>query len=252
MIDTNGCLVLLVLCGYAVATVNFRKRALRQGYVLILFYDDVFVMNEISEHFSARFVSLAYEHIEDTLYKIPTPDLWDLFYEHPVYRASEDEWPLLIGWWRQMEWIVREGNAAYRDELLKSGFYTLLLAIDGVVRDHPMPSSHSDTNRGWKVIMDFYKLLSRYCKETREVQFYADKLCITTTYLYKLCRKILQSSPKEEIDKQTVCEIKTYLANTDLSVKRIADELHFEDASYMCRYFRRLTGVSPIDYRDGR
>lgn len=44
-------------------------------------------------------------------------------------------------------------------------------------------------------------------------------------------------------------EIKTYLVNTDLSIKSIATELNFEDASYMCRYFRRITKMSPIDYR---
>ena len=56
-------------------------------------------------------------------------------------------------------------------------------------------------------------------------------------------------SPKEILDRQTVTEIKTYLVNTDVPVKSIADELHFEDVSYMCRYFRRMTGMSPMDYR---
>lgn len=58
-----------------------------------------------------------------------------------------------------------------------------------------------------------------------------------------------QLSPKELIDRQTVTEIKTYLVNTDMSVKHIASELNFEDVSYMCRYFRRQTGMSPMDYR---
>ena len=55
--------------------------------------------------------------------------------------------------------------------------------------------------------------------------------------------------PKELIDKQTVTEIKSFLINTDMTVKSIASELHFDDVSYMCRYFRRLTWVSPTDYR---
>lgn len=58
-------------------------------------------------------------------------------------------------------------------------------------------------------------------------------------------------SPKELIDRQTVMEIKAYLVNTDMSVKAIASELHFEDVSYMCRYFRRLTGMTPMDCRQG-
>lgn len=57
-------------------------------------------------------------------------------------------------------------------------------------------------------------------------------------------------SPKEVIDQQIIVEIKTYLLNTDLSVKNIASELNFEDPSYMCRFFRRMTGVSPISYRN--
>ena len=76
-----------------------------------------------------------------------------------------------------------------------------------------------------------------------------DQLSITTTYLYKLCRKHLQLFPKEVLDRQTVTEIKTYLVNTDATIKGIADELHFNDVSYMCRFFRRMTGMSPIDYR---
>lgn len=252
LIDTNGCIVLLIVSGYAVATVNCRKRALRRGDVLVLFYDDIFIMSDISKNFAARFVSLAYEHVEDAIYKIPSPAFWDALYEHPVYHAPEDEWQLFTGWWRQLEWIDRKGNEAYRDELLKSCFYTFLLAIEGVVVKYPATVLHSSTNRGWKVIMDFYKLLSKYGKEKRDVQFYASELCITTTYLYKICRKVLRSSPKDEIDKQAISEIKTCLANTDLSIKRIAEELHFEDVSYLCRYFKRLTGLSPADYRDNR
>lgn len=62
-------------------------------------------------------------------------------------------------------------------------------------------------------------------------------------------QKIYAVAPKELIDKQTVTEINSFLINTDMTVKSIASELHFDDVSYMCRYFRRLTGVSPTDYR---
>lgn len=58
------------------------------------------------------------------------------------------------------------------------------------------------------------------------VAFYASSLSITTTYLYKLCRKHLQMSPKEVLDRQTVTEIKTCLVNTDVPIKVIAGEMH--------------------------
>lgn len=252
LIDTDGCVILLVMSGYAGVTINFKKKALRRGYLAVLFYDDVFSIDETSEKFSVRFASFSYELIEEAIYKTPSTHFWDALYEHPVYRTSEEQWSQLNGWWRQVAWIGQAGYAGYRDELLRNALHSLFMAMDGEMIRNGGIILRSRKNRSWMLITRFFKLLPRYCKETRDVQFYAGELCITSTYLYKICRKILQVSPKELIDKQTVSEIKTYLAYTDLPVKSIAAELRFEDSSYMCRYFRRLTGVSPLDYRNNR
>lgn len=217
--------------------------------MLILFYDDVTVLNKRSSLFSARFVALDYKHIEDTIYKMAASDFWYLhYYKCPVYHTSPEERQLLDGWWRQMEWFDCRKDPAQRDALLAGGFHVFLSAAESMIAE--LPSKPLPDTRSRKLVVDFYKLLAQHCKQHRDVAFYADALCITTTYLYKVCRKVLGFSPKEEIDQLTVFEIKSYLAHTDLPIKRIAEELHFEDASYMCRYFRRLTGVSPADYRN--
>lgn len=248
-IDITGCVVLLVQSGCAVVSVNSRRWALRRGDVLILFYDDVMVLNERSALFSARFVSLDYKHIEDAICKMTASDFWYLhYYKSPVYHASQEEQRLFDGWWRQMEWFDRREDTAQRDNLLASSFYVFMSAAEATITE--LPSKPLPDTRSRKLVVDFYKLLAQHCKQHRDVAFYADALCITTTYLYKICQKVLGFSPKEEIDQLTVFEIKSYLANTDLPIKRIAEELHFEDASYMCRYFRRLTGMSPADYRN--
>lgn len=249
--DTTGCVVLLVQSGCAVVTVNSRRWALRPRDVLILFYDDAMVLDKRSARFSARFVALDDKHIEDTVCKMAASDFWYLhYYGCPVHPASPEEWRLLEGWWRQMEWFDRRENSAQRDNLLASGFHIFLSAAESMIAQ--WPSKPLPDTRSRKLVVDFYKLLARHGKRHRDVVFYADALCITTTYLYKVCRKVLGFSPKEEIDRQTVFEIKNYLVHTDLPIKRIAEELHFDDASYMCRYFRRLTGISPAEYRKGQ
>ena len=111
--------------------------------------------------------------------------------------------------------------------------------------------SNKTISRSRTLIIKFLKLVAQHFRTTREVSFYAEELCITTTYLYKLTHRRWNLSPKELIDQQTICEIKTLLSSTDMSVKEIASSLHFEDTPYMCHYFRQRTGLSPLEYCSG-
>lgn len=250
LIDTSGCVLLLVTSGYAVASINFRRYPLRRGCMTLFFYDEVFRMERISASFSARFVSLSYAQMEDAVLDVPSPHFWDTLYKYPVYRTTSQEWRLLNGWWEQMHWINHETETVYRDALFKIEFHAFVLAMDSKMSEKKIPPLLGDVNRQWRLVTDFFRLLDKHCVEIRDVRFYADRLCITTSYLNKLCRKVLHSSPKEMIGRLVVSEITACLINTDWSVKRIAEELHFEDASYLCRYFRRHMGMSPADYRN--
>lgn len=96
----------------------------------------------------------------------------------------------------------------------------------------------------------FCRLLVENCYSQHDVKFYADKLCITPYYLSKITFKTLGISPKELIDRQIVMEMKRLLVSTDLSAKEIADRFHFDSTSYMGRYFRRHTGMTPTEFRE--
>lgn len=50
LIDTNGCIALSVISGYAIATINF-KNILRKGDFILLFYDSSFSIDKISASF---------------------------------------------------------------------------------------------------------------------------------------------------------------------------------------------------------
>lgn len=51
------------------------------------------------------------------------------------------------------------------------------------------------------------------------------------------------------IDRQVILEIKALLSYSQLAIGQIADKLSFEDPSYLCRYFKRQTGLSLTRYR---
>lgn len=249
LIGISGCMVLLVDSGFAVVSVGFRHRVLRRGTMAVLFYDDIFWIERSSHNFSCRYVALADENVQEAIYKLTSPYLWDSFSENPIFPLNSRQWHLLDGWYEQMAWICKNSANEYTNTLLRNNIYNLFMAIDSEMAQEEAVEK-KPLSRSRKLIIKFLKLVTLHCHEMREVSFYAKQLCITTTYLYKLTHKRWNLSPKELIDKQTVCEIKKLLSNTDMSVKNIATEMNFEDAPYMCRYFRRHTGITPLEYRN--
>lgn len=249
-IDTKGFTVLLVTSGYASISVNCKLHPLRPGYCAMLFYDDRVSFSAVSPDFEIRFSSVGYEIIDEILYKMASSILWEGLFAQPVFRLSRQQIVLLNGWFNQMDWIVDRQDDRYGREMLTNNLHTLLMAVDNQMSHTEQKPREHGRNRGWKIITQFLKLVAHHCNDNRDVQFYADQLCITTTYLYKLCQKHIGHSPKEFIDNHTIAEIKTYLTDTDLSVRNIADRLHFESDTYLARYFKKRTGLSPISYRN--
>ena len=63
-------------------------------------------------------------------------------------------------------------------------------------------------------------------------------------------KQVSGSTPKELIDNVVVAEIKVMLRYTDLTVQQIAYHLNISSESFLCRFFRRMTGFTPLEYRN--
>lgn len=249
-IRISGCMVLIVDNGFAIISVGFKRRVLRRGMMAVLFYDDTFWIEQSSSTFRCRYATLADDNVQEAIYKLTSPYFWDSLAENPLFRPNNNQWKLLERWYEQMEWICHNSASEYTDQLLQNNIYNLFMAMDGEMTQSGAGSNKA-ISRNRILIIKFLKLVAQYFHTTREVSFYAKELCITTTYLYKLTHRRWNLSPKELIDQQTICEIKTLLSSTDMSVKEIAATLHFENTPYMCRYFRQRTGLSPMEYKNG-
>lgn len=250
-LNTNGCTVLFCTSGSAVVSANFRRQALKKGEVAILFSDIFFVPEKTSRDFSVIFISLSEDILEDAYHKMTSLSFWDFIYDNPIFNLNDKQYSLMHNWCQQVIWCIEECSSEYRLSILSNCIYNLFMVIDSEVRQiNAAMIKQLPKNRAWTLLGKFYSLISRYCRENREVKFYADKMCITTDYLYKITNKTMQQTPKEVIDQQISLEIKSYLASTNMSVKDIASEMNFEDSSYMCRFFRRVTGYSPGEFRE--
>ena len=98
----------------------------------------------------------------------------------------------------------------------------------------------------------FIYLVNNHCREQRQLSFYAQKICVTERYLGTVIRQTSGITAKEWIDKAVMTCAKVMLRHSDQAVNEIAERLNFSTASFFCKYFKRLEGCSPQDYRQKR
>lgn len=96
----------------------------------------------------------------------------------------------------------------------------------------------------------FLSLVNRYCDKQRKISFYAEQLYITPHYLSSLIRQQSGMTAKDWIDKGVITKAKAMLNQRNLQVAEVSYQLGFPNPSFFVKYFKRLTGVTPNEYRE--
>ena len=78
----------------------------------------------------------------------------------------------------------------------------------------------------------------------------AEELEMNLSYLCREFKKSTRKTIGEYINERKIGEAKRLLKTTDLSLVEIADTLGFSSQSYFHRVFKRLTGQTPMEYRE--
>ena len=98
----------------------------------------------------------------------------------------------------------------------------------------------------------FIKALIDSHSLSREVLFYANELGVSCGYLNEVCNEVSNHSVKEIIDTAVATRLKYELSYTSKTIQELADEYNFPSQSYFCRYYKRVTGMTPSDFRKRR
>ena len=95
----------------------------------------------------------------------------------------------------------------------------------------------------------FMMLLERDYKISRDVNYYAEQMNISSKYLTNIVNQVTGHTPKTIIDQYVILQLKMHLKRSTQSIKEMAWEFHFADVSFFCRYFKKHTGLTPQQIR---
>ncbi len=100
-----------------------------------------------------------------------------------------------------------------------------------------------------QMLDQFMRLVSSHCLEQHGLSFYADKMCITPRYLGTVVKQASGIGAKEWLDRALCTRAKVMLRHGGKPVAEIAYDLNFANESFFCKFFKRLTGLTPTEYR---
>lgn len=124
--------------------------------------------------------------------------------------------------------------------------YRICDAVLGDAMELPMVGVKERSSEYFERLMS---LLSEYYREQRNVEFYAEKMHISSKHLSRVIRNYTGKSVHQWIDEFVALEIKNLLKYSNMSIQQISYSLNFPNPSFMGQYFKRITGMTPGEYK---
>ena len=246
--------IFFCLSGEALFTIDGQKFRFTPGQIIVCPTGANILLLDITSDFSSRLLGLS-KHIWLAARSSMSPETIQSI-ECRTHQGGNSnlEKEFLNNIFRQIDILDIEAgcndeNMDYCRQNIILAVNSLLLYIQHINKAHRAAAKeHTGENKD-KQFHEFRVLLTNNFREDRSVQFYADKMHISTRHLNSVCQRASGQNAKEIIDHFTIIELEVNLIYTHKSFQELVNEFHFPDQSYLNRYFKRHTGYSLSEFR---
>ena len=207
-------------------------------------------------------VMLAQESSDDylvSLLVISPQFLTKLKHTHPFYfehvenrynslfHLSDEQYEGVLGHFRLLNAISQLSHPE-RDDLLVKQMETGTQLIEIYLHENGITAPELTPNQ--QLFHRFQNALVNHFHESREVQYYANLLCLSPKYFGSIIKKQTGISTSEWISRYIIIQAKSLLRHSkNLNIQQISQQLGFADPAAFTRFFKTNAGMSPKEYR---
>lgn len=138
-----------------------------------------------------------------------------------------------------------------RELLMESTVGSILVWIyREALKQGEAPDRFQDKND--RYFLRFTDLLEEFFKTQRPIQFYAAEIGVTPARLNTLCRRLSGRTALQLLHERLLLEAKRNLTYTSMTISEVSFHLGFSEPAYFTRFFKRMTGQPPKDFRQHR
>lgn len=228
--------------------IGFKDCYLKKNDLAILSEDLFCKPIEMADNSKLEIIIIKESFFNSSNYKLPS-EFYNLVYLFPFVSLSKEEEKHYLSCMEFCKDISR-GNFHNEEKILSNMINNIALISLEIWQKYSRNTTPlNDVDKVTQLNREFFNLLFQKANQYHNVGYYAKMLGISHNYLTFCVKYMTNQTPKQAIERQLINEIKHLLESTNLSLKEIAWQLNFSDASYLSRFFNRHCGLSPAIYR---
>lgn len=238
---------IICISGTAEGFINLKPYSSAGACMITILPGQIMEYKYISDDFSGLFLIMSPRFTESLMPNVSERLPLSLSVrDNPAIPLDEEALEGMMEYFTMLKRVIRIREHPYRMEVARH--LTLAFFYGAGVYFHKVADSRKKSHHEM-LVEKFLNLVELHHREQRGLEFYAGKLCITPKHLSKVVRQTGGKPANDWIDDRVTLEAKALLKSTNMTVEQISDELNFPSQSFFGKYFKRVTGMSPSDYK---
>ncbi len=243
----NNSITFFCTKGSAEVEIDFIRYKIKKGSIITVLPLQVVEIKFVSSDFSIIYFTCSQEMLDHIFFRFP-PEFIMFLKENPVYNSTKEIFESDMDFLHRLKIKYDEVNNICQGPIIIHMVRIHYLEVFNIINNE-IKKGMIQHSRKTEIMKEFSQLLMKNYRESREVQFYAERMNLTPKYLSYVTNEIYGMSAKKYIDNFTITEIKLFIKASSKSFQEVAELFNFTDQSFFTKYFKHHTNQTPKEYR---
>ena len=226
--------------GESRAIVEGKEYQLQAPCLAVVMPNQTYCLIEASDDLEVRAIIMS----NNFTLNLMSSNLNNMILENPVIDISSD----IISFNTYYNVLLHTVRSSFKSSHLESVKHLTMSMLYFYARK--LEHLEKDKKKKEIVFDRFCDDIRKFYKINRSIPFYSGRLALSSKYLNDIVKEKTGITANEYIDRQTIIECKALLSSTDMSILKISLMMHFPSYSVFGKFFKRMTGMTPTEYRE--
>lgn len=251
---TDTFILLVIEKGVCDMRINYVPHRIGCGMFIVL-REGLWVSDvKVSDDFMAYAVIVKRDFMRSAMGTnvFPVRDLFNHRLLFPVMSMERDDFGRVMEYIKQLERNLLFHSHHYQRSLIQNALCNINLELwDITARQMSVDTRQEERMPTMKEKLAFLFIyqVHKCCRTDHEVAAYADKLNVSPAHLTRTVKEVTGKTASEWIAESLTNEIRFLLHHPENSIQSIAFQVQFSDQAALSKFFKKNTGMSPLEYR---